>query len=564
MEQVKSFIKREWPIIVIALIGLVFKLLFLADRPLHHDESLHAQYGKYFANSFTRGFYKYDPLLHGPLLYNLQGLWHWIASPLGKSGVRALPVLLGFLISLSPLLFSKKLSRNALILLSCFFALSPSFTYWSRFLRHDFLVLAEIIIAIWLWINRPIKWIFYLGLVAGLHFATKENFFIHLVLVAGFLITEAFYNKKIRLCSVRDFGSFIFGFLIVSIPLYTAWFQYLPGFFDGLYRKSLFYWINQHHIERIKGPFFYNALIISIYEIWLIPIIAILLFYWAKYQSKRWLIIDTIFVIMVLSIACVVQTPFVPFFSTWLKIKNPIDLVVFFLTIYASLRTTLTLLHRKKTTLAFWSYLTFSSFFTYSFLGEKVPWLSIYPIFCAVILLALILPKLNPIVQKICLASLLLCIPKMIYINHISPGSANELISQVHTTHEYEDLLLNLQSALEGPVGSIKPRVLVLEENGWPLSWFLWGVGGVDYSAQEFEYKNYDFIFDKMLNPKLVTELSITHRRRAVVLRHYWWPNFGDISPTRWFKLAFFHQPWSRVGEYQVAVWIKKEGFFSE
>ena len=132
MEQVKSFFKEYWPFLLLSFLGFILKFALLGERPLHHDESLHAQYGKYFANSFSTGFYKYDPMLHGPFLYHLQALWHWIAAPLSKAQVRFIPAFLGCLLSLSPLLFRNRLNKNQLFFIMLFLAISPTFTYWSR------------------------------------------------------------------------------------------------------------------------------------------------------------------------------------------------------------------------------------------------------------------------------------------------------------------------------------------------------------------------------------------------------------------------------------------------
>src|SRR5690606_32250030 len=146
--------------------------------------------------------------------------WTWIAGPLGKSGIRFISVLLGFLLSLSPLLFRKHVSKISLLFVTTFLAISPSFTYWSRFLRHDFLVLASLVFAAWAWILKPKYWSLYLGIAAGLHFSTKENFFVHLALLSGFLITRFLVTRKFEIPQRKTVLLFIIGFFLVSIPLY--------------------------------------------------------------------------------------------------------------------------------------------------------------------------------------------------------------------------------------------------------------------------------------------------------------------------------------------------------
>lgn len=564
MEKVVNFLKQERIFFLIALFGLILKVTLLGDRPLHHDESLHAQYGKYFANSFTKGYYKYDPLLHGPLLYHLQGLWTWLAGPLTNSGVRFIPVVLGFLISLSPLAFLKYANRTSLLFITLFLSISPTFTYWSRFIRHDFLVISSIIAATWILLKKPKNHALYLGLMIGVHFSSKENFYVHIAIAFGFLITRYFIEKKYPLAKLKQIAWIFLGFFLVSIPLYTAWFQYSDGIIDGLFKKSLSYWITQHHSERISGPFFFNSLIISIYETWLIPCLGILFFHWFKQQSLRFRIIDISAVLVFAIVSLIMPTPLPSFFSVWLKTKNGLDVFLFFSFIYIALRTTIFYLRQHDLLQAALHYTAFSLLFTYSYLGEKVPWLAIYPTLALVLLIAYQLKFYSTNLKIIVFASLILCLPKTIYINHIVPGSERELISQVHTSREYEDLLLKLKASLETPVDTIKPRVLVLEDNGWPLSWYIWGLNGVDYNAAKTQYANYDFIFDKQINSKTSAFLRNTHNRHSITLRHYWWPDFSQITFSKWCKLAFLHKPWSESGFYKVAVWRKKNGFFSE
>lgn len=564
MEQVKSFFKEYWPFLLLSFLGFILKFSLLGERPLHHDESLHAQYGKYFANSFSTGFYKYDPMLHGPFLYHLQALWHWIAAPLSKAQVRFIPAFLGCLLSLSPLLFRNKLNKKQLFFIMLFLAISPTFTYWSRYLRHDYLVLLEITVGIFLYIARPKHWIILLGFVSGLHFSTKENFFVHLALLAGFVTTKDIITKKFELPKLKEVGIFALGFLLSSIPLYTGWFQYWPGFLDGAYRKSLSYWFNQHHVERIKGPFFYNSLIISIYEVWMAPTLLILTGLWITKQERKWRIIDLSFIFIILTISLLLPTRLPEFVTSFLKIKNSIDFFLFFTIIFAALRVTILLIKKQKIALAFSCYLFFSSLFTYSFLGEKVPWLSLYPIMAFAVLMTLLLRNLDKRYFYSLCVFLSLSIFKTIYINFISAGSEKELISQVHTTKQYEDIAIKIRDSLDKPVGSIKPRVLILEDNGWPLSWYLWGYGGVDYAASLTQQSNYDFIFDKFLDTDPSGLLSKTHNRELVSLRHYWWPHFSELTFKRWLALYFLNEPWSVSGDFRISLWRKKDGFFSE
>jgi len=63
---------RTWLLLcsIVFLSAVITRLLFLDDKPYHHDESLHA----YYSNRVAQGHpHEYSALLHGPVLYYLTG-----------------------------------------------------------------------------------------------------------------------------------------------------------------------------------------------------------------------------------------------------------------------------------------------------------------------------------------------------------------------------------------------------------------------------------------------------------------------------------------------------------
>ena len=54
--------------IVLVLVALGLRLYQLGDRPFHHDESQDAYFSWIL---WTKGDYKYQPILHGPLRFYL-------------------------------------------------------------------------------------------------------------------------------------------------------------------------------------------------------------------------------------------------------------------------------------------------------------------------------------------------------------------------------------------------------------------------------------------------------------------------------------------------------------
>ena len=60
----------------VILLGAFLRLWALGDKPLHHDESIHAWYSfKLFTDG--GGAYRYDPAYHGPFLYHANALMYF-------------------------------------------------------------------------------------------------------------------------------------------------------------------------------------------------------------------------------------------------------------------------------------------------------------------------------------------------------------------------------------------------------------------------------------------------------------------------------------------------------
>ena len=58
-----------------AVAGLVLRLVELAERPFHHDESIDAWYSWRFLEGTYEG---YDPVYHGPLRFYLTAAIFWV------------------------------------------------------------------------------------------------------------------------------------------------------------------------------------------------------------------------------------------------------------------------------------------------------------------------------------------------------------------------------------------------------------------------------------------------------------------------------------------------------
>lgn len=392
------FNTTQWIIFgAIIIAGLFFRWYNLAERPLHHDESLHVMYGKYYFDNPGYGFYKYDPMLHGPLLYTTLVVAY---SFLGVTEFAArFPVaLMGSMYLLLPLLFRRFFSPIATLGLTAAIALSPTLIYWTRFLREDFYVLTGVFISLYgLFLaptNRKALW-FLLGFT--LHLCSKENIYVHLALLVGYIIYEPLCCRLMKINEsclkglsghVRNnlwplvgaifVSAFIFSFL------YGAAFQYSKGVIDILTGEPIRYWINQHNIERIQGPFLFHFYVLSWYE--LAFVIAVLIQAALLYRRAHWIISSifgaTVFAGLVFYLqnrgADLQQTLKNPIWNAF-RVKGALDILAIPIFLIHPVLVTTEHLRRKEFSLAVTGYTFTSLLFTYSYLGEKVPWLTMYP-----------------------------------------------------------------------------------------------------------------------------------------------------------------------------------------
>lgn len=175
----------------------------LGLRPMHHDE---ANQAVKFGQLLEKGEYRYDPRdHHGPSLYYLTLPVAWAAgkptlASLDEATLRFLPVLFGVGIILLLLIFLKDLGRLAVLAVGLCAALSPSFSYYSRFYIQEIpfvFFIVGFIGSLWRFMRRPTwAWSLAAGFFAGLMFATKETSVLIFGVAAGALILSNLTAKK--------------------------------------------------------------------------------------------------------------------------------------------------------------------------------------------------------------------------------------------------------------------------------------------------------------------------------------------------------------------------------
>lgn len=553
----------NFPNIILSLpiiAGLILIWMNLDLRPLHHDESLNAIYGLYYYLNPASQFYKYDPMLHGPLLYHLLP---WVYHILDEShfAVRFIPALLFSLIPVGVIIILRKRIGWLALAIAALLITGPSYIYWARFLRHDQLVLFLFLIIGFSFYSSSKKISPYLFLIPFfLQFCVKENAYINLLFWIGFIVFNYLVNKK-DLFILKHLTTYkkhliisIFIGIFFYIFYYSAEFKYSTGILDGLYRKSLSYWFNQHSVERISGPFLTQFFTLFWYEL---PFILILFssVIHLHLKSKTILRYLPLVILIIASVLHLIYGQQIPSTSLWnklAKLKIGLDFYGFFFFLILSISGTWLLIKTKRPLPAFFYYWTMASFFTYSFLGEKVPWLSIYILIPGVIFIGIYLKDINSKILIPCLSlALFFNIYQAIQLNHINTGSNTEFISQVHTTRDYEQLSFKLKSLLEKK-DSVK--ILALKDNTWPLTWYLYGLEGYHYNQMGKQLRDFDIILDSSPTSNEVEGYS----KKVIGLRHWWVPNWRRMKFADFLQYPFTHKPWNPSGTQKITVFYKE------
>lgn len=273
------------PFLALMLLGLVLRFWDLGAKALHHDESLHAFYSW---RLYDGEGYVHDPMMHGPLLFELNALVYLLFGA-SDFTARLVPALFGVAVIGMPYFLRHELGRAGAIAASLLFVISPAFLYFSRFIRHDIYVDAFtllMVVGIFRYLatgNR--NWFYTTCTAAALLFATKEDFyisgFIPFLFLAGcwFLLRgerRMLFRARVRALGVRPWvvGGAIF--LAVNLLLYTTFLTNLQGVCTALVTLplngcagttgALNYWLSQQDFARGGQPWFYYFMLLPLYE----------------------------------------------------------------------------------------------------------------------------------------------------------------------------------------------------------------------------------------------------------------------------------------------------------
>ena len=230
-------------ILLVVCAAIVFRVVRLDLRPMHHDE---ANQAVKFGDLLERGEYTYDPIEHhGPTLYYFSLPFAWVST--GKSfaaidegTLRLVPALFGAGIVLLLLLLKGGFSRSAIVFSGIFVAVSPLMVFYSRFYIQETLLvffLLGVIASSWRYhVDRKWGWAAATVLFIGLAYATKETCIIAFVaLFIGLLMARIFTKEPVDGKSPISHALILVGSgFFVAFLLFSSFFQNPRGILDSV------------------------------------------------------------------------------------------------------------------------------------------------------------------------------------------------------------------------------------------------------------------------------------------------------------------------------------------
>jgi uncharacterized protein (TIGR03663 family) len=219
-----------WEVAAFALIMLasvVAHLWGLGRMALHHDESIHA-WSSWRLYVGSGGFncwggrvaptYCYDPVYHGPSLYYLTALAYFLFGD-GDAQARLPMAVAGILMVASAWWLRPYLGRAGALVAAVLLCFSPSLLYYTRFARHDgLMVLWEIwmLIGALRWIDTgKARWLYLTAAGLSLAIATHELYYILLFIFGVFVLMRLLTESRFS----RYLGQFLIAVMGVCLLL---------------------------------------------------------------------------------------------------------------------------------------------------------------------------------------------------------------------------------------------------------------------------------------------------------------------------------------------------------
>lgn len=421
--------------ITLVVVGFLLRIWDVGSRVVHHDESLHAYYSWQL---FAGHGYAYDPLMHGPLQFEVVPVFYLLFG-VSDFSARLLAVFLGTALIALPYLLRRYLSVPGALFAALALTISPVMLYYSRFIRDDiylaaFTLLLFIAIVEYLRQPRP-QWLYIASACMALGVASMEAAYINIFILATFLVFEGVRERivgdgpvlqALRTTSLDTWLTGVAVFVVITVLLYSTFFSNPLGVWDTQHSLTspnrtdllggITYWKSQQGVARGSEPWYYYLLTLSLYEQ-----IAVLFG-------------------LAGAVLCLVKRSLFRTFLVW------------------------------------WAVLTFAM---YTWAGEKMPWLTLHLALPMLILAGLFLgwvwttrdlwPRL--VTGAVFIILLAVEIHSSFALNFVDGANPTEMLIYVQSAQDVKNVSNEIMHMPEWP--NVTVGLDNSDVGGWPFSWYL-------------------------------------------------------------------------------------------
>ncbi len=578
---------RKFPIkyllIAFILYGCFTRIVQLDKRSLHHDESQHASFALSWFESPDTGYYKFKPAYHGPVLYYLTTKVYALFG-VGIHQARLLPLLFGLFLIFGLFLWSGYLGHWQTWTAATFMSLSPIMGYFSTFLVHDFLCLVLIFVLVtfmfkFLSEERRLSWVDFLifGIAFGILNAAKLIGVIYLVLISGYFIFFFFMSrKKIKFMNskgiVLSIGAFIVGFVYFYVCFQSSVFKNMNSAWSGLLGENLAYWWNQHSVSRIKGSIWYHLRNLLIYETFIgVSLFIILALYLRKFFIKKRIgLLFSLFVSLGVFVCLILNMYSPKMYLSIFKLSSYGNILIYVLCAVSGLFIAGVDFRISKIRSFLW-YMLGSNLAVFSYIGEKVPWLSVYVVFFAVLLVSQYIPiwfqyakniKKSKMYYLVLFPLVLLLILQVRVFHQVSyktAGSGTDLLDQVHNSDypRYFTSMLTKKASPQKPIHILS----VGSELSWSMYFYLRLTKNVHWggSVENFHQKQEFLFLDSAARAKILAKHSLSeYELKTYSMSRWWTPYYVNISLKEWCYYFWYRVLQKGSGDRKFYLYYKK------
>ncbi len=570
---------------VIIIISLIARLYRLDERPIHQDESAIATLSW---NLFQGRGYQYNPQHHGPFLYYLDVALFFLFG-VSDYTTRLGPALCGTGLVALVYAFREHINRAGLLAAAFLIGFSPTFLYFTRFGKPDPFLIFFAVLLVFLFLryrSRRAKSDLYVASASlSLLFCTKENAYLYVGVFVSFLGILVMHRilslgstlrgewRKI-VCHIREnqrpFALSLIIFWAIYILLYSSFFSNSGGILDGLYRKSLTFWFDQHLQPRgWEAPFSFYLPLLALYEL---PV-AILLFWGFFRQLTKGLISKTVFLGgfgLVCVLAFYLNQEFPRGLLPVVYVDQTGHAVIALYALVIGFWSTLSYLKQGRRFRAFLVYWTVLSFVGYSSIRVKAPWFFIHVLLPQIFLAAVFFGdfwesqfrvRYKRLANAMIALLAVITIHHTILLNYYHAWDPRERMVTAQTLPDYirlQNLIGDL--AFRTATGYDMPMA-VQEPAAWPMAWYLRDYKNW-YHPQEIEARDKDKYI-------IIGDWNDKEKLRAVLGSDYvetWFPHRGwyiadtkDLTAQKIWRWFLYHEPFNSITYSFLAVYIKKD-----